>query len=585
MNRTNSRILLVPFIVLILGFLNQVQAQSVSINTTGNAPDPSAMLHVEATDKGLIVPRVQLNDSTTTAPVTSPAEGLLIYNETGSEPKGLYYWDSGLSSWVMVGDGAPDTYWDRDAGNGWLYPNTLSDNVGVGDASPEGKLDVHGRTYIGGNGNVMMDNAPELDLTIDDDETGSNTGLDVPGNDTLTFFAGGNEQARIFPGGVMAVNTNAVISGQTFYSIGAGNDNAVLGAVGGSGAGVQGENQGGNGAGVAGFATTTDGNALFGSNTNADGTALLVAGNNVGAAALPIGSGSSVSGSRFGVIGWGRNNADGVGVAGVGNQGNTINTTMSGSGVAGTGESFGVYGFSDSLPGGIGVFGVGNNLSTLTTPPDGAGVVGNGTRFGVWGNADDTSDAYGGYFQVDGGAFVRVGGYDGGGTAYKINGTGGVSTIVEDENGDEVNMFAPEAPEVLFTDYGQGRLEDGKARIKLDPTWSKNVVVDEDHPLRVFVQVEGECKGVYVTEKSKDGFTVVELGEGSSNVPFTYKVVANRANEKIEFEDGRVVKSKYEHLRFPDAPQPQQSKEVEQRRYKREDKEKKERMEGSGSGP
>ncbi|MFB6258674.1 MAG: hypothetical protein ABEH38_08270, partial [Flavobacteriales bacterium] len=450
-----KHLLLLP-LILLLGFLKGVQAQSVSINTTGNAPDPSAMLHVEATSKGLIVPRVQLNDSTTAAPVTSPAEGLIIYNETGSEPKGLYYWDSGLGSWVMVGDGAPDTYWERDPANGWLFPRTLSDNVGIGDASPEGKLDVHGQTYIGGNGNVMLDNAPALDLTIDDDEGGSNTGLDVPGNDTLTFFAGGNEQARLFPNGVMAVNTQGVVSNQTFYSIGDGNDNAVLGAVGGSGSGVRGENSGGTGYGVSGLATTTDGIALLGFNNNSSGTGLVASGNNTAILTFAGGSGANFVGTQYGGVGLGRNASNGIGLGGVGNGGNTLNTPANGSGVAGTGEYVGVYGLSDSVPGGIGVLGVGNYNTPYSVPPDGAGVVGHGEHFGVWGNAEDGTDGYGGYFQVDASAFAYVGGYTSG-TAYKINGMGTVSTIVEDENGNEVNMFAPEAPEVLLTDYGQGK--------------------------------------------------------------------------------------------------------------------------------
>jgi hypothetical protein len=131
-----------------------------------------------------------------------------------------------------------------------------------------------------------------------------------------------------------------------------------------------------------------------------------------------------------------------------------------------------------------------------------------------------------------------------------------VSTIVEDEEGNEVTMFAPENPEPMLTDHGQGQLEDGEARIELDPTLKANIAVDEEHPLRVFVQVEGNCQGVYVTEKSKEGFTVKELQNGDSDVPFTYKVIANRADEKIEFENGEVLESDYEDLRFPDAPQP-----------------------------
>ncbi len=58
-----------------------------------------------STERGLLIPRVDLDDATTASPVTAPvAEGLLIYNETGTEPHGFYYWDG--SVWVRLEDSA-----------------------------------------------------------------------------------------------------------------------------------------------------------------------------------------------------------------------------------------------------------------------------------------------------------------------------------------------------------------------------------------------------------------------------------------------------------------------------------------------
>jgi hypothetical protein len=117
------------------------------------------------------------------------------------------------------------------------------------------------------------------------------------------------------------------------------------------------------------------------------------------------------------------------------------------------------------------------------------------------------------------GAYAYVGGYLNW-TNYKINGTGSVSTIVDDLNEEPVNMFCPEAPEILFQDYGTGELVNGKAYIKMDPIFTKNIHVNEDNPIKVFVQLEGDCKDVYVTNKTAEGFEVVELQGGTSNVPF-----------------------------------------------------------------
>lgn len=42
-------------------------------------------------------------------------------------------------------------------------------------------------------------------------------------------------------------------------------------------------------------------------------------------------------------------------------------------------------------------------------------------------------------------------------------------------------MFAPEAPEALFQDYGTGKLINGTTKIVLDKTLSKNMKADRKH--------------------------------------------------------------------------------------------------------
>ena len=132
-----------------------------------------------------------------------------------------------------------------------------------------------------------------------------------------------------------------------------------------------------------------------------------------------------------------------------------------------------------------------------------------------------------------GSAVWRVGYWTG--IAYrKIVGSGTVSTVVKDVNNKDVMLMAPEAPENLFMDLGVAQLANGKAIVKLDPNLSKNIAVDEKHPLRVFITIEEgwkQCGAYGVTEKTKDHF-VVET-EKPCNATFTYMVVANRADEYI----------------------------------------------------
>lgn len=653
---------LIPAISLLLALIvipQHSDSQSVSINTTANPPNTNSMLDISSNSKGLLIPRLSTAQRTGMG-LAAADEGMTVYD---TDTKSYWLWDG--TAWVEfdmdptneyntsftltgttleITDGAgtlsqdisgltDSSYWERDKTNGYLFPKTISDNVGIGDQTPEGKLDVHGRTYIAGDGDAMTDNAPELDLTIDDDATGSNTGFEVPGPDTLAFYAGGTEQARIFPDGVMAVNAVPGAGTHTFYS-GAdagGGDHAITGVVTGSGVGVFGQSLGGTGSAVVGIAANANAYAVEGVNVADDGGGAIFQGDDFGAAAvadsIPGGIGLRAGGNGMNAIGpmpgagvsgfakdiglWGAaDSIAGTGVVGVGNGLTTWTSPTQGAGAVGNGVDFGVFGKADSVPGGIGIYGVGNNITTFTTPPatvgagvagngsdrgvhgvadnsgsgigvfgvgngigaytspaNGAGVGGVGTEFGVWGRADNTaSSTWGGYFENDN-TYAYVGGTDAGGTNHKIQGPGNVSTIVENEQGEEVAMFATESPEVLFEDHGQGTLKDGKARIELDPTWAKNVKVDNEHPLRVFVQVEGNCKGVYVTDKNENGFTVKELQGGDSDVPFTYRVVANRKNTRIEFENGRVFKSKTEDVRFPDAMQPA---EIERQKHEKE---------------
>lgn len=112
-------------------------------------------------------------------------------------------------------------------------------------------------------------------------------------------------------------------------------------------------------------------------------------------------------------------------------------------------------------------------------------------------------------------------------------------------------MFCPQAPEVLFEDYGVATLSNGEAYITLDKILAASMKIDNNHPLKVFIQLEGDCNGVYVTEKSANGFRVKELNQGNSNVSFSWHIVGSRADSKDA--SGR-VNSEFENLRLPIGP-------------------------------
>jgi hypothetical protein len=52
----------------------------------------------------------------------------------------------------------------------------------------------------------------------------------------------------------------------------------------------------------------------------------------------------------------------------------------------------------------------------------------------------------------------------------------------------------------------------------------------------VFLTPNGDCKGLYVASKTAGGFEVRELGGGTSNISFDYRIVAKR----LGFENARM---------------------------------------------
>jgi hypothetical protein len=298
-------------------------------------------------------------------------------------------------------------------------------------------------------------------------------------------------------------------------------------------------------------------------------------------------TGSPVSGLSFsfgvaGVAPIGAGYSAGMGGAG---NGAPIIVPINGTGGAFSSTGLALMGNATNVSNGVGVVGTGNNLSLtiahgFVVPTTGAGVVGNGSQYGIVGyatsvqstnpaayiNQNGSNATAGGYFEVDSAQQIQTWAYvgvrDDSFILRKIIGPGTVNTIVKDASGKLIALSCPEAPEDLFQDYGSGTLVNGRAHITIDPRLSGNIIVNADHPLRVFIQPEGDCHGVYVSHKTQTGFDVIELDHGMSNAPFSWMLTANRADEVLP--GGSV--SRYSHERFPPAPGPvpHETKQVQQ---------------------
>lgn len=187
-----------------------------------------------------------------------------------------------------------------------------------------------------------------------------------------------------------------------------------------------------------------------------------------------------------------------------------------------TGFSFGVRGVSYTGSGGAGVLGY------AWSNPSGA------PHHGVWGTSNSTYSGSAGVIGYGSGSAGTYGVYYSGG----LGGSGSKSCVVKISQG-PVSLYCQESPESWFEDFGEGQLLNGKAHIELDSLFLETVTIDQQNPMKVFVQPNDEnCQGTAV-KRGLTGFDVVELKGGASNAQFTYRVVAKRKG----FEDKRLDRS------------------------------------------
>jgi len=240
-----------------------------------------------------------------------------------------------------------------------------------------------------------------------------------------------------------------------------------------------------------------------------------------------------------------------------------------------SGASNGVYGVSDSSSGygvqgsspNVGVYGQSSGASNINTgdPLPFAGVWGDtggstGCCAGILGTADFNNAGvfynnsgpsafvyaatlFAENFSLDANALVFLA--EGNNTAAgdcEIFNSGDLScsgtvsgTVRAGGDARRVMVHAVQSPENWFEDFGSATLANGAATVALDPIFASTVNTTADY--HVFLTPNGDCKGLYVSQKSAGSFEVRELGGGQSSVAFDYRIVAKRAgyeNQRLE---------------------------------------------------
>jgi len=125
---------LLSLLVSLIIFTQIVNAQNggVSISATNSSPDPSAMLDVQSTEKGMLVPRMT---SAQRLAIVNPASSLLVY-DTDTE---TFWFNQGTSlaplwSEIKMNNGV----WSTDGSN--IFTSNSTNNVGIGTNNPQSKL-------------------------------------------------------------------------------------------------------------------------------------------------------------------------------------------------------------------------------------------------------------------------------------------------------------------------------------------------------------------------------------------------------------------------------------------------------------
>jgi len=249
----------------------------------------------------------------------------------------------------------------------------------------------------------------------------------------------------------------------------------------------------------------------------------------------------NLEGSSTSYIVRGYNSSTGHALRGVSNGGYGVfgqSNSSSYDGVYGTGGDDGVTGYGNDN----GVYGNGYDRGVVGysagTGSTNYGVYGQGPICGVSGYSYNSSGDRYGVRGNSGGGWAYLGANIGG-TNYKVYGYGNVSCVMPTRQGYKV-LFAPECPEPFFEDFGQGKLTNGHCHIELDPLFLDCIKTDVNHPIKVYVQLNDDCNGVYV-KVGKTGFDVYELKNGTNNASFTYRVVANRKDTNyLRFPVGKI---------------------------------------------
>ena len=212
------------FVCIVLSTFLSIAQNGIAINSDGSAPDPSAILDVKSTSRGLLMPRLT---SSQRLGINAPASGLIVFQYTNSlqYPRGFYVYDFDAWKLLAKADDIPAAGWQK-VDEEKQY--SLTTRIGVGEQNPDAML------HIKNNPNTVLSmrleaGVPMMDFTsVQNGVTyGSGRLFGSGGNFTigtglgnganrLKFEVGGSDKALFEPDGTFKTRSDINLTTDNF---------------------------------------------------------------------------------------------------------------------------------------------------------------------------------------------------------------------------------------------------------------------------------------------------------------------------------------------------------------------------------